>query len=139
MCNLQNMQRVIEERLPLLASCADELAIMQCAALSCVAALLAAQAGLSTSANGATRKGTQEAGELSSTCLEFSNGSLLRGYVCRRSNESCPARVFPVGALTLMLGRHAHQRQRTSCKWVPFLARLPVEGPQHVMGLRLTA
>ncbi|CAK0757758.1 hypothetical protein CVIRNUC_002567 [Coccomyxa viridis] len=60
--SLQNMQRVIEERLPLLASCADELAIMQCAALSCVAALLAAQAGLSTSANGATRKGTQEAG-----------------------------------------------------------------------------
>ena len=70
MRNLQNMQRLVEERLPLLASCADELATMQCAALSCVAALLAAQAGVPTSANGATRKGTQEAGELPSTYTE---------------------------------------------------------------------
>lgn len=57
------MQRLVEERLPLVASCADELAAMQCAALSCVAALQAAQAGMLTSAN-RPRTGTQEAGEL---------------------------------------------------------------------------
>ena len=98
------MQRLVEESLPLLASCADELAIMQCAALSCVAALLAAQAGLPNSASGANRQGTQEAGELSSHLSGGLPGSLLCGYVCRGSNDICPSWAFPLDALTLMLG-----------------------------------
>ena len=106
MCNLQNMQRVIEERLPLLASCADELAIMQCAALSCVAALLAAQAGMLTSANRSSRKGTQEAGEL----------PLTSACVCT-GKDICSERVFPTVAFTPMLCRWAHQPQSTSGKW----------------------
>ena len=62
----------MDKRLPLVAACADELATMQCAALSCVAALLAAQAGVPPSANGSTKKGTQGAGDGLSPCLKSS-------------------------------------------------------------------
>ena len=84
MFNMQDTQRLVEERLPRVATCADELATMQCAALSCVAALLAAQAGVLTSANDSIRKGTQEAGELPLTFPEVSSGSLLRTCLCRK-------------------------------------------------------
>lgn len=43
---LQDLQRVLANRLPLVATCADELAAMQCAALSCLGALLTAHASL---------------------------------------------------------------------------------------------
>ena len=39
---LQDMRRVVAERLPVVATCAEELAAMQCAALSCLGAAFAA-------------------------------------------------------------------------------------------------
>lgn len=58
---LQDMQRVVTDRLPVVATCAEELTTMQCAALSCFGALLTSYTSLPPPANNVTHDGIQGA------------------------------------------------------------------------------
>lgn len=58
---LQDMHRVIADRLPVVAACAEELTTMQCAALSCIGALLTSYSNLQPPASNVTQNGIQGA------------------------------------------------------------------------------
>ena len=70
---MQDMRRVVVERLPGIATCAEELASMQCAALSSLGALLTAYTHLQPPTANLSQPGTQGAMKTLKMVMRFTH------------------------------------------------------------------